>query len=125
MRPGGARASFVDEAVETCRRFTSRETACGRRVFLYQQKMLEMIRDRVAEPLVDDLAPEELDRWARQMADREADPYTLVDLTFERIYARAAAEKWLLLFDHDPDVVAGIMWRQEGRYLVEPVPWED
>ena len=51
-------------------------------------------------------------------------PLTTLE-TRKRIYARAAAEKWLLLFDHDPDVVAGVMSRQEGRYVVEPVPWED
>lgn len=51
-------------------------------------------------------------------------PLTTLE-TRKRIYARAAAEKWLLLFDHDPDVVAGLMSRQESRYVVEPVPWED
>ncbi len=51
-------------------------------------------------------------------------PLTTLE-TRKRIYSRAAAEKWLLLFDHDPDVVAGVMSRQEGRYVVDPVPWED
>ena len=51
-------------------------------------------------------------------------PLTTLE-TRKRIYARAAAEKWLLLFDHDSDVVAGVMSRQEGRYVVEPLPWED
>lgn len=78
----------VAEAVETYRRFTSRETASRRRIFLYRQKVLEMIRDRVAERVVDDLGPEELDRWARQMANREVDPYTLVDRIFERSGSR-------------------------------------
>ena len=49
----------VAEAVERYRRFTSRETASRRRVFLYRQKVLEMIRDRVAERVVDDLGSEE------------------------------------------------------------------
>ena len=79
----------VAEAVETYRRFTSRETASRRRVFLYRQKVLEMIRDRVAERVVDDLGPEDLDRWARQMANREVDPYTLVDRIFERSGSRS------------------------------------
>lgn len=78
----------VAEAVETYRRFCSRETASRRRVFLYRQKVLEMIRDRVAERVMDDLEPEELDRWARQMANREVDPYTLVDRIFERSGSR-------------------------------------
>ena len=51
-------------------------------------------------------------------------PLTTLE-TRKRIYSRAVAEKWLLLFDHDPDVVAGVMSRQEGRYRVEPVQWED
>ncbi len=51
-------------------------------------------------------------------------PLTTLE-TRKRIYSRAVAEKWLLLFDHDPDVVAGVMSRREGRYVVEPVPWED
>ena len=51
-------------------------------------------------------------------------PLTTLE-TRKRIYSRAAAEKWLLLFDHDPDVVAGTMIRQEGRYLVDPVQWEE
>lgn len=51
-------------------------------------------------------------------------PLTTLE-TRKRIYSRAAAEKWLLLFDHDPDVVAGVMSRQKDRYVVEPVPWED
>lgn len=79
----------VAEAVETYRRFTSRETASRRRVFLYRQKVLEMIRDRVAERVVDDLGSEELDRWARQMANREVDPYTLLDRIFERSGSRS------------------------------------
>ena len=45
--------------------------------------------------------------------------------TRKRIYSQAVAEKWLLLFDHDPDVAAAVMSRREGRYVVEPVPWED
>ena len=76
------------EAVEAYRRFTGRETTSRRRVFLYRQKVLELIRDRVAERVVDDLGPEELDRWARQMANREVDPYTLVDRIFERSGSR-------------------------------------
>ena len=78
----------VAEAVESYRRFTNRETASRRRIFLYRQKVLEMIRDRVAERVVDGLGPEELDRWARQMANREVDPYTLVDRIFERSGSR-------------------------------------
>ena len=78
----------VAEAVEAYRRFNSRETASRRRVFLYRQKVLEMIRDRVAERVVDGLGPDELDRWARQMANREVDPYTLVDRIFERSGSR-------------------------------------
>ena len=78
----------VAEAVETYRRFTSRETASRRRVFLYRQKVLEIIRDRVAERVVADLGPQELDRWARQMANREVDPYTLVDRIFKRSGSR-------------------------------------
>ena len=41
------------------------------------------------------------------------------------VLVEAVAEKWLLLFDHDPDVVAGTMTRREGRYIVTPVQWED
>ena len=51
-------------------------------------------------------------------------PLTTLE-TRKRIYSRAVEEKWLLLFDHDPDVVAGVMSRREGRYVVESVPWED
>ncbi len=51
-------------------------------------------------------------------------PLTTLE-TRKRIYSRAVAEKWLLLFDHDPHVVASFMSRREGRYVVEPVPWED
>ena len=51
-------------------------------------------------------------------------PLTTLE-TRKRIYSRAVAEKWLLLFDHDPEVVAGVMSRREGRYVVKPVPWEE
>ena len=50
-------------------------------------------------------------------------PLTTVE-TRKRIYARAA-EKWLLLFNRDPNVVAGTMSRREGRYWVEAVQWEE
>ena len=43
-----------------------------------------MIRDRMAQQVVDDLGSDELDRWARRMANRSWDPYTLVDRIFER-----------------------------------------
>ena len=51
-------------------------------------------------------------------------PLTTLE-TRKRIYSRAVEEKWLLFFDHDPDVVAGTMSRLEERYVAEPVQWED
>jgi glyoxylase-like metal-dependent hydrolase (beta-lactamase superfamily II) len=44
--------------------------------------------------------------------------------TRKRIYQQAVAEKWLLLFDHDPDVFAGVMSVSGGRHLVAPALWE-
>ena len=80
----------VVRAVEAYRRFTGQEgPPSRRRVFLSRQKVLEMIRDRVAERVVADLGSEELDRWARRMANREVDPYTLVDRIFERSGSRS------------------------------------
>ena len=75
----------VAEAVEAYRRFTDQEGAASRRrVFLCRQKVLEMIRDRMAQQVVDEMDSEDLDRWAQRMANREVDPYTLVDRIFER-----------------------------------------
>ncbi len=75
----------VAEAVEAYRRFTDQKGAASRRrVFLCRQKVLEMIRDRMAQQVVDEMGPEDLDRWAQRMANREVDPYTLVDRIFER-----------------------------------------
>ena len=51
-------------------------------------------------------------------------PLTTLE-TRKRIYSRAVAEKWLLFFDHDPEVVAGTMSRLEDRYVVTPVQWEN
>ena len=51
-------------------------------------------------------------------------PLTTLE-TRKRIYSRATEEKWLLLFDHDPDVIAGTMSRRENRYVVDPVQWEE
>ena len=74
----------VAEAVEAYRRFTNRQkTASRRRVFLCRQKVLEMIRDRMAQQVANKMGSKELDRWARQMANREVDPYTLVDRIFD------------------------------------------
>ena len=42
--------------------------------------------------------------------------------TKRRLYSRAAGEGWLLVFEHDPDVVVGRLAREgRGFGLVEPV----
>ena len=51
-------------------------------------------------------------------------PLTTLE-TRKRIYSRAVAENWLLLFDHDPDVIAGTMRKRGQRYVAEPVEWRE
>lgn len=45
--------------------------------------------------------------------------------TRRRIYPRALRERWLLFFEHDPDVYSGYLSCDEGRYRLIPVSWED
>lgn len=51
-------------------------------------------------------------------------PLTTLE-TRKRIYSRAVAENWLLLFDHDPDVIAGTMRKRGQNYVAEPVEWRE
>jgi hypothetical protein len=39
----------------------------------------------------------------------------------EKMVAQAAEEKWLNVFEHDPDVAMGLFVKDEKGYRVEPV----
>ncbi|MEE8349600.1 MAG: MBL fold metallo-hydrolase [Acidobacteriota bacterium] len=42
----------------------------------------------------------------------------------KRIYQQAVEEKWLLFLEHDHDFPLGYLSREEGRYVLQPKPWE-
>ena len=47
-------------------------------------EVLDLIRDRLAERILEQISREELDRHAEKLANRETDPYTLVDQLLEQ-----------------------------------------
>lgn len=54
------------------------------------------------------------------------DLYPLATLeTRRRVYQRAAAEGWLLFFEHDPSTPLGRLHEKDGNYTCNALPWPD
>jgi glyoxylase-like metal-dependent hydrolase (beta-lactamase superfamily II) len=53
----------------------------------------------------------------------DLDPLVTLEVR-RRLYAKACDESWLLLFEHDPDTLAGYLRRQGGKYILVPAPWD-
>jgi glyoxylase-like metal-dependent hydrolase (beta-lactamase superfamily II) len=50
-------------------------------------------------------------------------PLTTME-TKRRIFAQALEESWLLVFEHDPATPLGRLGQADGKYYLDPVPWE-
>jgi glyoxylase-like metal-dependent hydrolase (beta-lactamase superfamily II) len=44
--------------------------------------------------------------------------------TRKKIYPAAAAEEWLLFFEHDPEMPSGYLQEREGKYILQPQTWQ-
>ena len=50
-------------------------------------------------------------------------PLTTLEVR-KRIYPQAAEEKWLLFFEHDPELPVGYLSKENNKYILEPDIWE-
>ena len=51
-------------------------------------------------------------------------PLTTLEVR-KRIYPQAVDEKWLLFFEHDPKLPLGRLSQENGKYILEPEPWQE
>ncbi|MFQ5930397.1 MAG: MBL fold metallo-hydrolase [Acidobacteriota bacterium] len=49
-------------------------------------------------------------------------PLTTLEVR-KRIYPQAAEEKWLLFFEHDPELPVGYLSKEDDKYTLEPDTW--
>ncbi len=55
-----------------------------RKLELCRQRLVEMVRDNVAERILSQIPSADFESYAEKLANRETDPYTLVDLLLEQ-----------------------------------------
>ncbi len=73
------------EALASYSQFVATEgPARERQLELFRQRLVEMVRDNVAERVLSQIPRADLDRYAERLANRETDPYTLVDQLLEK-----------------------------------------
>lgn len=51
-------------------------------------------------------------------------PLTTLEVR-KNIYPQALQEQWLLFFEHDPQLPAGYLREEKGKYIVEPATWKE
>ena len=51
-------------------------------------------------------------------------PLTTLEVR-EKIYRQAVDEKWLIMFEHDPDIPFGYLSRKDNKYVLDPVSWDE
>ncbi len=75
----------LTEALATYRQFVATEgLAKERQLGLFRQRLVEMVRDNVAERVLSQIPRADFDSYAERLANRETDPYTLVDQLLEK-----------------------------------------
>lgn len=82
------RSEGIDDLVETIERYRSFLSEPARRqergVRLFRDRLLEMLRDRMARRLAGQISEDELNHYAEKMMTREVDPYTIMDHLLKR-----------------------------------------
>ena len=51
-------------------------------------------------------------------------PLTTLEVK-EKIYRQAVDEKWLIMFEHDPDIPFGYLSLKDNKYALDPVSWNE
>ena len=75
----------LTQALTSYHQFVAKDgPARERQLELLRQRLVEMIRDGLTERILARISREELDRHAEKLANRETDPYTLVDQLLEQ-----------------------------------------
>lgn len=84
----------LTDAIERYGEFLrSRPASSERRVSIAENRILEMLRDRLMRRLLQEaIAPAQLHQWAVEVADRRRDPYTIVEEIAGRIAIRPTPE---------------------------------
>ena len=75
----------LTEALAAYRQFSAKDgLPRERKLELFRQRLVEMVRDNVAERVLSQIPRADFDSYAERLANRETDPYTLVDLLLEQ-----------------------------------------